>query len=127
MFAKNLLDRHRLGAVVELSRAGMRVDVVDLLGCELRVGQRMSHRANTRFTIRQWRRHVKSIIIQTITEHFRINFRSAGSRMFEFFYDERCRALAHDKAIAQSVKWARSKAWIVASAHCFNNVERSDG
>src|SRR5216110_3270152 len=48
VLAQNFFDRHRLRAVVQLRRAGMRVHVIDLLGRELRVCERIAHRANTR-------------------------------------------------------------------------------
>ena len=52
VISEDLLDRHRFGAVVELGRTGVRVDVIDLLGRELRVGQ--SVYASRECMIRQW-------------------------------------------------------------------------
>ena len=42
MFAEDLFDRRRLGAVVELGRAGMSVDVIDMLGGQLSIDQRIA-------------------------------------------------------------------------------------
>ncbi len=53
MVAKDLFDRRRFRAVIELRRTGVCIDVVDLLGHQLRVCERFSHRTNTRFAVRQ--------------------------------------------------------------------------
>ena len=63
VLAQNFFDRHRLGAVVQLGRAGMRVHVIDLLGRDLRVCERIAHRANTRVAARQRCRHVERIVV----------------------------------------------------------------
>ena len=83
--AQNFLDRHRLGAVVELGRARVRVHVIDLLGCDVRVRERVTHGADARIAAWQRRRHMKRIIVQTVTEHFGINFRTACPGVLEFF------------------------------------------
>ena len=46
MIAEHLFYRRSFRAVVELGRAGVCVDVIDLLGCEFRVRERFAHRAD---------------------------------------------------------------------------------
>src|SRR3954471_1016000 len=47
---------------------------------------------------------MKSIIIQAVTEQLGIDFRAALSSMFELFYNDRSRAFADHKPIAQFIK-----------------------
>src|SRR4029077_10281814 len=63
VLAKYLFDRRRFRAVVELSRAGVRVDVINLVRHQLRVGERLTHRANGGFAVWQRRRHMESIVV----------------------------------------------------------------
>jgi hypothetical protein len=63
MIAEHLLDRRRFRAVVELCRTGVRVDVIDLLRRQLRVGERFSHRANARFAAWEGRGHVERVVV----------------------------------------------------------------
>jgi len=53
------------------------VDVIDLLRRERGVLQRVLHRADGGFATRQWRRHMKRVVVETVTEHFRVNARAA--------------------------------------------------
>ena len=46
MVAEHLSYRRRFGTVIELGRTGVRVDIIDLLGCEFRVRERFAHGAN---------------------------------------------------------------------------------
>ena len=61
--AHDLFDRHRLGTVVQLRRAGVSVHIVDLLRRHVRVCERVAHRTNTRIAARQRGRHVKRVIV----------------------------------------------------------------
>ena len=63
VFAKNFFDRHCFGAVVQLGRACVRVDVIDLLGRDLRICERIAHRANTRVTAWQRRCHMERVVV----------------------------------------------------------------
>ena len=122
MFAENLADRHRLGVVVELRGTGVRVDVIDLLDLELCVSERVAHCANARFAARQWRSHMKCVVIQAVTEHFAINARAALFGMFELLDEERGRAFAHDKSVAQKIERSTGERGIARPlAHCFDD------
>jgi len=63
VLAQNLFDRHRLGAVVQLRRARVRIHVIDLLRRNFRIGERVAHRTNTRIAARQRGRHVKRVVV----------------------------------------------------------------
>ena len=102
----------------------MRVDVIDLLRREFRISQGIAHRPNTRFSARQRCGHVKRIVVQAITEQFRVNPRPARSGMIEFFDNKRGRAFAHHKSIARSVERTAGQRRIAGrAAHGFNQVE----
>ena len=73
VIAEHLFDRRRFRAVVELRRAGVGVDVIDLLRRQLRVGQRFAHRANARLAARQRRGHVEGVVVQAVAEHLRVD------------------------------------------------------
>ena len=66
MIAEHLFNRRRFRAVVELCRTGVRIDVIDLLGHQLRVRERFAHRANARFTARERRGHMEAVIVQAV-------------------------------------------------------------
>src|SRR6267143_4976483 len=69
---------------------------------------------------------MESIVIQTISEHFGVNVRAAGTRMFKFFNDQRGSSFAHDKPIAQQIERTASESGIPRpSAHGFDDVERA--
>src|SRR5262245_24333041 len=122
MFAENITNRFRLRTVVELGGTGVGVDVIDLPGFELSIGQCVAHRAHTRFSRRQRRSHVKSIIIQAVAENLGVNTRTAGASMFEFFDNERGRAFAHDKTISQPIERPTGESGIARPlAHGFDN------
>jgi hypothetical protein len=80
---EDLLDGHGLGAVVELRGAGVGVDVIDLFGRELGVGEGVAHGANAGFATRQRRSHVERVVVQTVAEHFRENVGAALLRVFQ--------------------------------------------
>ena len=127
MLAEHLFDRHRFGAVIQLRRAGVRVDIIDLLRRKPCVVERFAHGAHARFAARQGRSHVESIVIETVTEHFRVDARAARSRVLKLFYNERGAAFSHDKAIAQQVERTTSQSGIPRpSAHRFDDVECPD-
>src|SRR5439155_8164925 len=83
---------------------GVRVDVINLLRSEASVSQGFAHGTDARFAGGQRRRHVKSVVIQAVTEQLGIDFRAAVSSMFELFYNERSRAFADHKPITQFVE-----------------------
>src|SRR5947207_4257473 len=89
VFAKDLLDREGLGRIIQLCRTGVRVDVIDLIGSKLRIGQRFAHGADARFAAGQGRRHVKAVVVETVAEELGINLRAPCARMLEFFNDKR--------------------------------------
>src|SRR5215475_7899875 len=67
---------------------------------------------------------MKSVVVQTIAKHLRIDARPAGARVFQFLDNERSAAFAHDKSISQGVKWATCQNRITCpSAHGFDNIE----
>ncbi len=99
MRAEYLFDRHRFRAVVQLRRAGVGVDVIDLLRRDLRVGERVAHGPNARFAAGQGRGHVESIVVQAVTEYFRIDACTACPSVFQLFNNDRSGAFPHDKSV----------------------------
>src|SRR5206468_11095937 len=85
ILAEHLFDRHRFGAVIQLRRAGVRVNVINLPGRKPRIGERLAHGADARFATWQGRGHVKGIVVETVTEHFRVYARAASACMLELF------------------------------------------
>ena len=126
--AEHLFDRHRLGAVVESGRAGVRVDVIDLGRREPRISQRSSHRAYARFATRQRGGHMERVVVQTVTEDFRENVRAAPLCVFKLFYHERCRAFPNHESIAFAIEWSARERWIAGPlAHRLDNCKSSEG
>src|SRR4029453_13692498 len=70
---------------------------------------------------------MKSIVIESVAEHFRVNMRVTRSCMIEFFDNQRGPALAHPESIAQQIERTTSQSRIAwPSAHRFYDVECSD-
>ena len=88
MRTEHFLDRRRLAAVVELGRARVSIDVIDLSRCEPGIGQRIAHRAHGGLAARQGRSHMKRVVVQTVAEHLRVNVRAAFPGVFQFFHDQ---------------------------------------
>ena len=63
VIAEHVFYRRGFRAVVELGRTGVRVDVIDLLGCEFRIRKSFAHGTNGRFATRKWRSHVKRVVV----------------------------------------------------------------
>ena len=88
LFLEDLFDRHRFGVVVELCRTGMRINVVNLFRREACISQSIAHSLGAGLAVGQRRGHVVSIVIQAVTEHFRVNARTTRTSVFEFFNDQ---------------------------------------
>ena len=99
MRAEYLFDVRRFRAVVQLCRAGVGVDVIDLLRRDVRVRKRVAHGPNARFAAGQGRGHVESIVVQTVSHYFRIDACAACPSVFQFLNDERSGAFPHDKSV----------------------------
>ncbi len=128
MVAEHLLDRHRLGAVIELRRAGVRVDVINLFRREAGISERIPHRANARFAARQRRGHVEGVVVQTVTEHFRQNVRAALLRMLQLLDHERRGAFSHDESVALEIERPASQGGIAGPlAHRFDDGKGAKG
>ena len=68
---------------------------------------------------------MKSIVIQAVPEHFRVNVCTASTRVFQFLDNERRSAFAHHESIAQRIKRTTRESGVARpSAHGFDNVER---
>src|SRR5215469_3670041 len=71
---------------------------------------------------------MERVIVQAVTEHFRVDAGAACSRVSEFLDDERRATFAHDKSVTQQVEWTTSQSWVPRpSAHRLNDVECADG
>src|SRR5262249_10147803 len=127
MCAKALFDGEGFGRVVQLRRTSVRVDVIDLFGTKFRIGQSFAHRADARFAGWQWRRHVKAVVVETVTEELRIDSGASCARMLEFFNDKRSGAFADDKAVTQLIERSARLFRIVTPAHRLDDIKRTDG
>jgi hypothetical protein len=127
VFAEHLFDRGRFRAVVKPSRAGVRVDVIDLLGCELRIRERFAHGANGGFAARERGSHVESVVVYAVPEDLGIDVGTAALGVFQLLDDERSTTFTHNKSISQRVKRATGQGRVASpSAHGLDYIERAN-
>src|SRR5579885_3133175 len=106
----------------------MRIDVVNLLGTQVRFLQGAAHGSYQAFTFRRRLGHVIGIAGRSITYHFCENMRSTRLREFQVFQDQHAGAFAHHKAVASGVeRTAGSLRVVIASRERVHIIESGHG
>src|SRR5690348_11198801 len=99
-----MFDRLSLEHVSKRSRSAMNVDVIHLLGSELRVAHRVQHDAIPALTFFARLGDVIGVGTPAVTNHFRHDRGSAPPGEFQLFENQNSRAFADDEAITVNVE-----------------------
>ena len=84
----------------------MSVDVADVAGCDIAVGERELHGPRCLSPVRTWRGHVIGVVRVRVTDDLGINPGAARHRSVALLEDEHRRSLAHHEAVAARVEGA---------------------
>src|ERR1043166_2899507 len=70
---------------------------------------------------------MERVVVQAVAQHLCIDVCPASTCVFEFLYNERGAAFAHNESISQGVEWATCKNGVAGpSAHCLDDIESSN-
>src|SRR5579875_685169 len=106
----------------------MGIDVVNLVGAQVRFLQGAAHGAYEAFAAWRGLGHMISVACRSITNHFRENMRSSRLRKFQVFQNQHAGAFAHHKAIASGVERTAGPLRVVIAARERGHIiERGHG
>src|SRR5690242_17529978 len=108
VLSKNPFEGSRFDHVAERSGSSVRVDVANLLWCELGILESGFHDSIGAIPVSGGLRDVVGVAGHSIAYDFRKNICSAFLRVLQRFENKNSRALAHDKPVASRVKWPAS-------------------
>ena len=84
----------------------MRVDVVDLRGCNAGVLHGVRHRSRRVLSRGVWLRDVSSIGGEAIADQFGVDMGASALRTLEFLKHDYRSSFAHHEAITLSIEWS---------------------
>ena len=117
-------NRPRLGHIAHRRAGGMGVDVVNLIGGNMRIGERLRDREGSLRGIAARAHHVGGIARHAHPGQFPIHAGPAGPSCGERLEHEACPSLAHHESITIAIERPRGSGRIVAAAgECAEIVE----
>ena len=107
VIAEAALDGRRFGAVADVGGSTVRVDVIDLLGLESGIAQRVAHDAEGAIPVGWRSSDVKGIGTHSIAHDFRQDTSATLAGMFQFFKHQDAGAFADHEAVAVEIPGTR--------------------
>ena len=120
MITEQLANRSHFHHIVEWGRSAMGIYIIDILKISAALMDRCSHHLDGHLRIGIGSSDVMSVIGTTESENLTVDLCSAALGMFQFFEQEYCASLTHDKAVSGGIKWSTGVPRIVIFCQGFH-------